>query len=58
LIVVVSSRYLKSLPIDRALEATIRSSYRRRIRHATVIRCGADPFTAAYSAIAALIGAP
>jgi hypothetical protein len=52
-----SSRYLNELRIDRALEAAIRSSASRRVRPATVIRCGGvDPFAAAELAIAELVG--
>ncbi len=57
MIVVLSSRYLNELPLARALEAQIRSSARRRVRPATTIRCGADPFAAAELAIAELVGA-
>lgn len=57
MIVVVRNRYLKELRIDRAIEAQLRSSAGRRVRPATTIRCGADPFTAADRAVAELIGA-
>jgi hypothetical protein len=55
-IVVLSSRYLTELPLARALEAQIRSSARRRVRPATTIRCGRDPFAAAELEIAELVG--
>lgn len=58
MIVVVKSRYLSELRIDRAIEAQLRSGASRRVRPATVIRCaGVDPFAAAELAIAALVGA-
>lgn len=57
MIVVVKPQYLSELRIERALEAQLRSSARRRVRPATTIRCGADPFTAAELAIAEIVGA-
>lgn len=52
-------------PIERAIEAQLRSSARRHVRQATTIRCGGalvtaparDPFQAAELAIADLVGA-
>lgn len=58
MIIVVKSRYLTEMRIDHAIEAQLRSSASRRVRPATVIRCGAvDPFAAADLAIAEIVGA-
>lgn len=55
--ILIKGGYLNELAIERALEAAIRSSAGRRVRRATTIRCGADPFAAAEFAVSDLIGA-
>ena len=52
-------RHIYTPAVDRRLEALLRSSAGRRVRPATVIRCGAaaDPFTAAELEVAELVGA-
>jgi hypothetical protein len=59
------SAYLTAMLNERAVEAQLRSSARRRVRPALTILCGAlktapvrDPFAAAELAIADLVGAP
>lgn len=55
-IVLLQGKYVRSLSVERAFEAQLRSSAGRRVRPAVVIRCGVDPFAAAELAIAGLVG--